>query len=382
MTDINLVGGASPGNDNATLGPPVSLIDRIVSAENGPYALATWSTTDLHEALIKRMRTHGFSEGRMPFFSVALAKTDFLGDPDGFKGEIKSLLTKNAPFGAMLDWERRVSRAAEKVLFNVQDLSSRFSGDEASERMDRTLSRLAVNAFGQANVADHRFEATNEALMPILTDAVSTELFSADDKDVWTKAVTKHGEKFALDAGAISKLNTAVNLEISHEVKPYRRGVLLEVPPAWLSDDEFERRFGSKPSRLRGEFLKLSEPKTPQWLLVQVQAACDFSQGHVGTIPYFLAAVVPATRIRKQKDGLDLKLPASVWQSPPFDGGPSICAESFTLEILTSISYSMTRKAIEETEFKVVGRLKDQIVSSIAYQGSTNSSRPGFISFR
>ncbi|WP_407148336.1 hypothetical protein [Bradyrhizobium sp. ORS 86] len=382
VIDINLVGGTSPGNDHATLGPPASLIDRIISAENGPYALVTWSTTDLHDALIQRMRHQGFTESRMPFFSVPLAKADFLDDPDGFKDEIKSLLTKNPPFGAILDWERRVSRAAERVLFNIHDISGRFSGGEAAERMDRALSRLAVNAFGQANVADHRFEATNEALMPILTDAVNSELFSAEDRDIWEKAVTKHGEKFTLDAAAISKLNTAVNLEVSSDVKPHRRGAILEVPEAWLNDDEFERRFGSQPKRLRGDLLKLTEPKTPRWVLVQVQAACDFSQGNVGTIPYFLAAVVPMTRVRMQKDGADLKLPASVWQSPPFDSVLPISTDSFALEILTGVAYPMTRKTIEESKFKVIGRLKDQIVSSIAYQGNTNGSRPGYISFR
>lgn len=382
ITDINLVGGNSPGNDAATLGPPASLIDRIISPENGPYALITWSTTDLHQALIQRMLDQGFADDKMPFFSVPLAKADFLGDPDGFQSEIKLLLTNNAPFGALLDWERRVSRASERVLFNVSQLSVRFVGNDAAERMDRTLSKLAVNAFGQANVADHRFEATNEALMPILMDAISTELFSVEDKDIWSKAVTKHGEKAALAADVMSKLNTAVNLEVLPDIKPHRRGAILEVPETWLGDDEFEKRFGAKPNRLRGDFLKLKEPKSPRWVLVQVQAACDFSQGNIGTVPYFLGAIVPSACVRMQKDGADLKQPGSVWASPCFDVHASFCDGSFSLEILTGVVHPMTIRTIEESNFRVLGRLKDQIVSSIAYLGNTNNSRPGFISFR
>lgn len=381
VMDINLVGGNSPGNNPATLGPTTSLINRIISKENGPYALITWSTTDLHDALVRRLQELGLLEEKMPFFSMPLAKTEFLDDPSSLKEAIKTLLTTNAPFGALLDWEKRVSRASERVLSNIAGFSRQFPGIDSAEKMDRTLSMLAVNAFGQSNVSEHRFESTNEALMPILGDAISAELFSTEDRDIWSRAVTKYGEKTELAPAVVSTLNSAVNLDISIGLKAYRRGALLELPANWINDDEFEKRFGTKPNRLRGESLKLNEPKNPRWILVQVQAECDFSQGHVGTIPYLLAAVVPTNRIRKQRDEKDLILPSNVWQSPIFTAN-TICETDFSLEILTGVAYHMTRKTLEETNFHVLGRLKDQIVSSIAYHGNTNNSRPGFISFR
>jgi hypothetical protein len=324
----------------------------------------------------------GLPEDRMPFFSSALSKAEFLGDPESLKEEIEALLTKNARFGALLDWERRVSRAAERVLCTLGDISGQFAGVDRAEKMDRTLSNLAVNAFGQANVADHRFESANEALLPMLGDAISTEFFSAEDEDIWSRAVTKYGEKAQITSETISKLNTAVNLENSADVKLRRRGVILELPTAWINDDEFAKRFGAKPSELRGGFLKLNLPKVPRWVLIQVQAECDFSQGHVGTIPHVLAAVVPTNCTRKQKDGVDLDVPSSVWQSPPFQKAASICDADFSFEILTGVQYPMTRMTLEEVGFKVLGRLKDQIITAIAYHGNTHNSRPGFISFR
>lgn len=382
ILDINLVGGNSPGNDSSTLGPTTSLIDRIVSKENGPYALITWSTTDLHDALIKRLEEMGLPEDRMPFFSSALSKAEFLGDPESLKDEIRALLTKNARFGALLDWERRISRAVERVLCSLGDVSGQFTGVDRAEKMDWTLSNLAVNAFGQSNVSDHRFESTNEALLPILGDAISTELFSTEDEDIWSRAVTKYGEKAQLTDETVSKLNTAVNLEVSADVKVHRRGAILEVPATWITDDEFRQKFGAKPDQLRGAFLKLKLPKSPRWVLIQVQAECDFSQGHVGTIPYVLAAVVPTNSTRKQKDGVDLVVPSSVWQSPPFEKARSICDVDFRFEILTGVLYPITRTTLEQVGFNVLGRLKDQIVTAIAYHGNTHNSRPGFISFR
>ena len=382
ILDINLIGGNSPGNDSATLGPTTSLTARIISKQNGPYALITWSTTDLHEALIERLREMRLPEEQMPFFSSSLSKAEFLDNPESLKEAIRALLTNNARFGALLDWERRVSRAAERVLCSLGEISEQFPGVDRADKMDWTLSNLAVNAFGQANVADHRFESANEALLPILGDAISTELFSREDEDIWSRAVTKHGEKAPLTSETVSKLNTNVNLEISTDVKSHRRGAILDLPPAWLDDEEFERKFGAKPNQLRGGFLKLDLPRTPRWVLIQVQAECDFSQGHVGTIPYVLAAVVPTNSTRKRKDGVDLDVPSNVWKSPPFQKSESICETDFGLEILTGVLYPMTRRTLDEVGFKVMGRLKDQIVTAIAYHGNTHNSRPGFISFR
>src|SRR5580692_10334016 len=55
ITDINLIGGDSPGDEARKLTPAISLVERIIADENGPYALITWSTTTLHAAFVKRV---------------------------------------------------------------------------------------------------------------------------------------------------------------------------------------------------------------------------------------------------------------------------------------------------------------------------------------
>ncbi len=383
ITDINLIGGNSPGDEGRILATAISLIERIISNENGPYALITWSTTGLHDALVARIKATGSLSRRQPFFSMALDKAEFLNDASKLGTAIKGIFTSNAPFGAVLDWERRVSKASESVLRDLHDFAQQVSGGNPSENMDRLLSKLSVDAFGKGHAADHVFESVNEALMPILNDALNTEFFSTPPDGIWNSAVTRFDDANDLADDIVAKLNTSVVLELSSEIKPYRRGAILEVPDEWLSDEEFTRIFGEKQSVIRGTLLKLDEPKNPKWVLVQAQAACDFAQGRIGPMPYLLAAVVPASFVRKKKGGLDLPLPASVWQSPVLSKSKGISeADEFHFEILHGISCQLTRARIRELNFKVLGRLKDQIVTSIGYEYHSHGSRPGFVSFQ
>jgi hypothetical protein len=149
-----------------------------------------------------------------------------------------------------------------------------------------------------------------------------------------------------------------------------------------MEEAEFVRRFGATQKRFRGEFLKLDQPKALKWVLIQAQAPCDFAQDRVGPLPYLLAAVVPEDAVRKQKGGKALPLPASVWPSPRFSSCPGICENDFHFEILHGVPHQLTRKTLEEIQFEVLGRLKDQIISSIGHEFHSHGSRPGFISFR
>src|SRR4051812_18190735 len=53
--DIHLVGGTSPGGGGNVFNAPVSMIERLITERNGPYALITWSSTDLHDGLMNRI---------------------------------------------------------------------------------------------------------------------------------------------------------------------------------------------------------------------------------------------------------------------------------------------------------------------------------------
>jgi|GEM_PF-4150568 len=381
--DINLVGGSSPDQDANVLNAPISLVERLVSEDNGPYALITWSSTSLHNNLIERIATTASLQQKQPFYSKALPKEEYAGAPDKLKEEVESIFSNNAPFGALIDWEKRICRAGEFVLRDISELSNEFEGQDASEKMDRMLSKLAVDAFGRAHVGAHLFESVNEALLPLLNDALNVQFNLELDGDIWTKAVTKHGQDNGLSDAAISKLNTSVAFEASNVFKPYRRGAVIELPEVWKTEEEFERKFGAKPSRIRADILKLEKPKDLDWVLIQTQAACDFSQGSIGPLPFLLAAIVPADHERKtNKKGHPLSLPAMVWVTPTLRSADILNNENFHFQIIHGIPCQITRKALEELDCKVIGRLKDQIVTSLSFEHHSHGSRPGFVSFR
>jgi hypothetical protein len=376
ISDINLLGGGSPGDETKALAPVISLIERIIPEDNGPYALITWSTTGLHDALIRRIAETGSLKGRQPFFSTFLSKAELKEDAAKLTDAVKAIFRKEAPFGALLSWESAVTRAGEKVLRDMELFSASFPGDTPSQRMDAILSKLAVDAFGKQHVKEHRVESVNEALFPLLGDALNSEFFRDPTDDIWVKAVTRFEEDHKIDAKIISQLNSMVIVEKGTGIKAYRRGAILEMPDKWLLGPNFEELFGATALAFKESILKVDLSVGSRWILVQAQAACDFAQPRVGPIPYLLAAIIPASTKRKGT------LPQSVWKSPrlaPVDG---ICNEEFCIEIIHSVAINMTRRMLEIMKFKVIGRLKDQIIDSIAFEHHSHGSRPGFVSFR
>ena len=375
--DINLIGGTSPHQDANVFAAPISILERIIGDTNGPYALITWTDTGLHEKLMERLRGTKSLEFRQPFFARPLEKAEYAKDAEKLKGAIQEIIAKTPSFGALLDWEARVGRAGQRVLYEIQSSSSSLGGDDAAEKLDRMLSKLAVSAFGENHVEAHRFEAVNEALLPILNDALNVEFFSeAAQNDVWEKAVTKHAEENQIENLLIARLNSAVIFEPINSIKPYRRGAVPEVPEAWLAGGQFVERFGATPNDLAVSVLKLKgEADVVRWVLIQAQAACDFAQQKIGPMPYLLAAVVPAW-------GKKRSVPASVWIGPPLAPAVGVSDTDYQLEILHSAVCQMTRQVVEDTDFKVLGRLKDQVVGAIGHVYHAHGSRPGFISFR
>jgi hypothetical protein len=372
--DINLVGGASPGSSASVFAAPISIIDRLITEQNGPYALITWSSTDLHDGLVEEISKSKALVNKQPFYSCALSKA-FAHDTDRVRNEVEKILGHNPPFGALLDWERRVSRAGERVLRDIQVLSETYQGGTAGEKMDLMLSRLAVEAFGRTHAGQHRFEAVNEALLPILGDALNSQFFTGQAGSVWDQAVTRCDANLNLAPAARAKLNSAFSLDLSEDIKPYRRGAILEVPADWLSEAQFRMRFGTTLTEIQNAIFAFTNNPTIKWVLVQKQAACDFAQPKIGPIPYVLAAIIPdnATSPRKQ--------PAYVFKTPILSASPRFCNVNFKIWILNNIPFGLGKKAMERKSFNVLGRLKEGILESVVHDHHGHGSRPGFIRF-
>lgn len=372
--DINLLGGASPGSDPNVFAGPVSLVERIISDSNGPYALITWSDTDLHNRLIERIAVAPGLEGKQPFYSCGLSKPDYAGDPVKLRTEVEKIFGGIPAFGALLDWERRVAKAGDSVLTDIYVHARSLAGQSPAEKLDHMLSRLAAAAFG-GHADAHRFEAVNEALLQILSDALIAQFSKNEASEIWKDAITKCSDQTPLSAGARAALNSTVLIESREGILPYRRGAILKLPDAWLKPKAFAYRFGASAVEIQQNLLKQTAEVSLQWVLVQAQAACDFNQPKQAPIPYLLGAVIaPASLTGK-------KLPQSVFVTPLLATAAGLSTDRFRLCIIHGNPHYLTSAAIRQFKFTVLGRLKDQLVDAISHQHHQHGSRPGFLEF-
>jgi hypothetical protein len=373
--DINLIGGNSPGNDPNVFTAPISLIERIISDRNGPYALITWSDTDLHGRLLARIAATPSLERRQPFYTCSLSKEEYAGDPQALRLEVQKIFEGHPPFGALLDWESRVARAGDAVIADIYEHAQSLAGATAAEKLDHMLSRLALASFGKAHADAHRFEAVSEALLLVLGDALNSQFHDRSSTELWNAAISRCSNAGKLSADTRAALNSAVLLEMRDDVKPYRRGAILKLPDSWLKDRSFSYRFGSRVSDLRDRIFRQADAAI-QWVLVQGQAACDFNQPKGAPIPYFLAVAAPASALKNKKE-----LPQSLFVTPEFAPAIGLSDQRFVLTILHASPLYMTLASLQRNKFVVLARLRDQLVDAISHDHHSHGSRPGFICF-
>lgn len=374
--DINLVGGNSPENDPQVFAAPISLIGRIISDTNGPYALITWSDTNLHESLVERIAQTPELANKQPFHTRCLPKGGFVGNPQGLATEVRSIFEGTPPFGALLDWERRVSKASNTVLLSVYQHSQRFAEGNSSEKMDLMLSHLAVASFGQTHADAHRFEAVSEALLPILGDALNSQFGDQESPSVWDAAVSRCADAGGIDEDTRALLNSAILLETRPGISALRRGAILPLPEAWLRERAFQYRFGETQIVFRRKILRHPDTADVRWVLVQVQAACDFNQPKPAPIPYFLGAIIAEDELQNPN-----RPPPSIYISPSFAPDGAILDARYRICIFHGNPHPLTARALAQYRLNAIGRLKDQLVEAVSHEHHKHASRPGILSF-
>ena len=107
-----------------------------------------------------------------------------------------------------------------------------------------------------------------------------------------------------------------------------------------------------------------------RWVLVQVQAACDYAQRHPGSLPCYLGLDLPSANRRSKTP------PESLWSSPVFEMNGS----NRLLHVNARFSMSVSR-----SDFKKgppVYRLREQMLNDLTYKLHSHGGRPGMLSFR
>ncbi len=291
-------------------------------------------------------------------------------------GEINGLFGNQPQISALLNWEERVLEAAAETTASVFNLAV---GPNRGDEVGTLLARLAIEAAGKdrilqlpdENVNEGRFQAVNEALLPILADHISNMRLN-DESDSWKTAFTSSDVNKAFTAEEAAKLNTRVHFALAGGINGSDRGAVIPLPDCY--SDEFEQSFGlsqeeaaKKQFRCRG-FVK--EDERFRWVLVQSQAACDYAQKQPGTLPYYLGLDLP------EPNKMDGNPPAALWCSPLFNLSDTVRALHVNVRFPVSMSCA---KGANQTPLY---RLRERLINDLIFKIHSYGARPGIISFR
>jgi hypothetical protein len=373
FTDLHLVAGGATVDKNRNYSAVQSLLETKV-IPTGPYLLVVWTRyPEDAQALEGYLRDRMVKKVPAPLSVLSLAKESHLDisgnvtDPDKLVAALRGLVNTNPQFSALLNWEQRVLGAAAAAVSEMQSLTK---GAAPTPTLAQVIAKLASAAVGKQNVGTARFQAVNEALLPILADLVGALRRSEADDAIWGAAFAQADLDVNLSEQVAARLNRFVHVELPSPAGGTYRGAVVSLP-SWMSGKRFNARFTVDPdgevARKQFGIKAASEATTWDWRLVQVQAACDVAQKNPGPLPFVLAAEV--------RRGAEKDPPKAAWKSPWFHTSKGDARLVVNPRFLIDVPDSRAAK------FKSVYRLREQIMVEVSHHIQAQGARPGIISF-
>ena len=379
FADLHLSGGP-PGDHAQDFGIIGGLIEDTIRP-SGPYFIVLWTmypdqAAALHDFLVERLQNVA-----KPFAVQALNKNDHL-DP---QGDVKSpevlvetigqIVAEQPQIGALLNWEERVLGATADTVSSITAMAeSAAKGADPGQEIGRLLTRLAVEAVGGEHVEEDRFQAVNDALLPILADRIASMRSREADEYLWQNALDGIGSERRLTPREAARFNRLLHIAPStSDEDGGERGAVFALPEEFLGEAFAEAFDLTSEEALENQFRcrRSEENDDPVcWVLVQTQAACDYAQNQPGPLPFHLGLCLPKPRARKSTP------PAALWCSPCFEYEHKVCF----LHVNARFPVSLPRRRAKQT--LPLFRLREQLLNDLIYQLHGYGARPGIISFR
>lgn len=350
-------------------------------APAGPYALVLWTRFPDQAEALRQFLDERLSGIPRPFSVTALDKSRFLGpdgkvtDPKTLVDAIASIVQQQPPTAALLNWEESVLGAAAETVSALIDLAGGTRvGISQDQQLARLLRQLAIEAVGKGHVEKDRFHAVNEALLPILADRVAFLKGQTGIEELWKTAFEGTTADSELSIDEVAKLNRLLHIADSSESETgSERGAVMTLP-ARMADDQFVATFGiTEDDAASAQFACQGFVKADnkfKWMLLQVQAICDFAQSQPGPLPVVLGLEMPLSAVSSKKP------PGAVFICPVFyeNGEPRI--------VHFNARFQVSLPQAEATTIRPAYRIREPLLSLISYSQHGYGARPGIISFR
>jgi len=394
--DINLLPGAGADHGPRNFSPVLQVIRRIVSPDNGPYALVTWTDTPAaHAALINFLEQNLPNECK-PCAEFCLSKAKYLEDAPALRDRISTLQAELPGLAMLLDWEKAVYEAADRSVFGIMSLSSTY-GREAGAAVVATVKAIADAAAGHGAQTEP-FRAFSSGMGPVLIDRLEHAAPDNRTESKWAKALRKI-PKADLNGRQISALNSFLHYAPVNQLSK-GPGVVYELGiPDVIGYLRPEYRSARK-ALLSGEFVPLKDlikqgrtpkdisdglifAKSCKWRFVQMGAACDYVNKKSRVVAGHLAVQLPETsfgytHLIKGGTQFSDNPHNSDWlfQTPPFDESGRRCA------LIVNLRFPLIFSRSAASALVPVYRCREALASEIATSSAQYSIRPGIVEFR
>ena len=293
-------------------------------------------------------------------------------DEEKLMQEIETLTEKLPQVGALFNWESRVVGATGSTVSSLLELASTKETNTRAEEVGRILTRLGIEAVGKDHVGSDRFRSVNEALLPILADQIANLRSNESDDEIWRSALEVSGSH-GISLQEAARLNRMAHISDSESPDGSERGCVIPLPDSFRG--KFEDTFNiNEKDAAKNQFLCREftfEDERFHWVLVQIQAACDYAQTQPGPLPFYLGLDLPEDQAHKNR-----KAPASLWTSPAFELDEEIRLLHVNARFPLSLAPDQARTAAPRY------RLREQILNDLIHCLHSHGARPGMISFR
>jgi len=377
FADLHLNESGASNDDTRHFTVIGGLLEQTI-VPTGPYAIILWTRYADQADGLRRFLEVRLKDIPKPFCVVSLDKNAHLNaagevrDVDALVEALASIVQDQPQIAALLNWEERVLGASAGTVSAMIELAiAGLRPEERGQAIGRLLFRLALEAVGSDHVESDRFQAVNEALLPILADRVAS-LRSDADTEVWEKALEGQTPDAGLTIGEAARLNRFLHVADAKGSSGIDRGAVVRVPDSQLA--EFETTFGlGQEDAAEKEFLCSGFNKRNdgfRWMLAQVQATCDFAQRRPGPLPFVLGLEMPCTAVK------DSTPRGAMIKCPPFE------SHGIPRTLHFNTRFQLAIPAATAKTLTVEYRLREALVNDIVYQLHSYGARPGMISFR
>ncbi len=382
ILDMVLVPGAT--SDAARISPLLSTLDRILSPDNGPYAVLIWTAhSELRDIFEQRVFQH--TSIPKPILTVMVEKSDCKNRGGTFNlvrlaHHVENALAGTSPLLLLQAWEEKSFESATDVTNGLSSLIAAGGNDLAEWRrawesgVFRLMHSLAKAQMG-AQLNEKTFlSGLYSSLNPLHADRMESRM-AKTGAPLAQAAAAAMGAGVGSSREARARINTMLHLAMTDLDRFFAGNVYRSGPGRGPSG-------APGTSTLLNDLLQHPEDATRRELvssqsvpvLVECTPACDHAQNNIRVARFIAGMLVPDN----QECNREMKKADFVWRFGPVYLGNQLPVEgayNFYLSARHGVTLDLKRAA----RLRPIARLRATAFADLQAWLSRHSGRPGMV---